>query len=348
MQQFIGSQVISHQGKDVRRPLVVLVSHNPAGSMLNMAITSAGIEVINLRPADINDALADLQRCVTVVLDASYPPREWMLLCSRLISQPALNGLTVVVASTSYTRRDVRAWIEAGAADYIDTLCGYENLLARLHVLSASRARTLDEERQLLTNIDTTILRTMAAHDPATAQHMYRVARLSVALGHQLGLGPVEIGGLARGALFHDMGKLAICPTLLRKAGPLNDVERAMLRQHPATGASIIAGLPGASAFLPIVRSHHERLNGCGYPDGLRGTAIPLGARIVAVADAFDAMTTPRPYCQLLAPAAALGHLGAEAGTAWDERVVIALTQTLDLPSEVPPRERVVGEALAA
>jgi len=148
--------------------------------------------------------------------------------------------------------------------------------------------------------------------------HALRVATLSVRIGAAFGLEPPELETLELAAKLHDVGKLAVPRSILAKPGPLDEEEWAAMRQHPAEGARLLAPYVSSVELLAIVRSHHERWDGAGYPEGLRGEEIPLGARIVAVVDAFCAMIEPRPYRPTLDAAAARSELLAQSGRQFD------------------------------
>jgi HD-GYP domain-containing protein (c-di-GMP phosphodiesterase class II) len=161
--------------------------------------------------------------------------------------------------------------------------------------------------------------------DPYTAGHSRRVANLARHLALQLGLTAEEAEVVASAGEVHDVGKVALDPRVLEKTGPLTPDEAARMRQHPVHGAAVVAHFAAYGDGHRFVRHHHERWDGAGYPDGLAGEAIPLGARIVAVADAFDAMTSRRPYRDPMTPAAALQVCREDADRQWDARVVGAL-----------------------
>ena len=172
--------------------------------------------------------------------------------------------------------------------------------------------------------------------DPGTAGHARRVAVMARSIATRLGLGGDEIAAMAIAGRVHDIGKLALDPALLGKTGPLTPEEWDEIRRHPIYGANAIARLWGDGDCAAIVRHHHERWDGRGYPDGLAGRHIPLGARIVAVADALDAMTSDRPYRAGLAQDQAEAILVSGAGSQWDPRVVEAAIATSRLARPIP------------
>ena len=155
---------------------------------------------------------------------------------------------------------------------------------------------------------------------PGSAGHARRVSRYAAATARRLGLPPSEVASIARAANLHDIGKLAIAVAIVNKPGPLSAGEYAAVQAHAPAGARMLAEIDPQLAA--IVRCHHERFDGGGYPDGLAGEAIPLGARIVAVADTFDALTSDRPYRPARHRRQALALLAAEAGSQLDPRIV--------------------------
>jgi putative nucleotidyltransferase with HDIG domain len=162
----------------------------------------------------------------------------------------------------------------------------------------------------------------LEAKDVYTRGHSERVGATSRRLAIVLGLSPAEAEIVARAGLLHDIGKIGIPEAVLRKGGPLSPDEWILMQRHPIIGAQIVAPFEFFTAGAVIIRHHHERVDGSGYPDGLTGNAIPLGARIVAVADVFDALTSDRPYRPAMSPDDALAHLMAQAGRGLDEEIV--------------------------
>jgi HD-GYP domain-containing protein (c-di-GMP phosphodiesterase class II) len=160
------------------------------------------------------------------------------------------------------------------------------------------------------------------AHDGYTAGHSSEVVGWSYALGERLRLGLPDLLELELGALLHDLGKVRVPDEILRKPGPLDPAERALVHRHPVWGAELLERVPGLEPVATIVRFHHERWDGSGYPDGLEYDRIPVASRIVAVCDAYQAMTSTRPYRAALPPAAAASELCAGAGTQFDPALV--------------------------
>jgi HD-GYP domain-containing protein (c-di-GMP phosphodiesterase class II) len=162
----------------------------------------------------------------------------------------------------------------------------------------------------------------LEAKDPYTRGHSERVGRWSRRIALGVGLPPEAVQTIAQAGLLHDIGKIGVPESILGKAGPLEEEEWALMRRHPVIGSEIVAPFECLAGEALVIRHHHERHDGSGYPDGLAGEAIPLGARIVAVADVFDALTSDRPYRAAMSRAAALEHLMSAAGTSLDADVV--------------------------
>ena len=170
----------------------------------------------------------------------------------------------------------------------------------------------------------------LEAKDAVTSQHTEEVVRLAVGVAAELELDLNAVRHVELGAVLHDIGKVRIPEAILNKPGPLTEEEWAVMRTHPEVGEGILRPIQSLQAILPIVRHHHERWDGTGYPDGLISRAIPLGARIVAVCDAYRAMTEDRPYRSALGDAEARRELQLGAGTQFDPECVSALLRALD------------------
>ena len=171
--------------------------------------------------------------------------------------------------------------------------------------------------------------------DPYTEGHLRRISGYSEEIGRILGLGSDELRTIRYAGILHDIGKIGVQQSIIMKPGPLTPDEEKELRRHSEYGAAIVAPLRFADRVAPIVLAHHERWDGDGYPHGLRGEAIPLGARIISVVDAFDAMNTDRPYRSALGAEEAIRRLREGSGTQWDPRVVEAFVSVIlhgDLP----------------
>ena len=172
----------------------------------------------------------------------------------------------------------------------------FEDLAGSFNAMATDLRMSIERLNEMSWSTLEALGRTIDANSPWTAGHSDRVTRLSMAIGRRMGLGPEDIDRLHRGGLLHDIGKIGISPAILDKPGPLTSAEMALVRQHPVVGARILEPIDAFADVIGIVRHHHERFNGQGYPGGLAGKQIPKLARVAAVADVYDALVSERPY----------------------------------------------------
>jgi putative nucleotidyltransferase with HDIG domain len=191
-----------------------------------------------------------------------------------------------------------------------------------------SHLRQVDRLQRQLSSLCGAVVATISAlldaRDGSTSAHSRAVAECAVQVADQLGLAGADLEAVRVGALLHDVGKIAVSDALLQKAGPLTDEEWLEMREHPATAQRLLGGLPLPEDSVRAIRHHHERFDGRGYPDGLSAERIPLAARIIAVADAYHAMTSDRPYRGRLSLAQARAEIQRCAGSHFCPRVVDA------------------------
>jgi putative nucleotidyltransferase with HDIG domain len=244
------------------------------------------------------------------------------VLLAQMLSKP-IGRLSESLASMAAARQVDATLPLSGSSRELDTLT--ETFNALMASVAAAEAQTdaayTGAIRALATALD--------ARDPYTAGHSERVSMLSVAVGRTLGLEAEELEVLRLGALLHDIGKIGVPDEVLRKPGALSDDEYRVIRMHPVLGARILRSVPFLARHLPIVELHHERPDGRGYPHGLRGDDIPMAARIVHVADAFDAITSARAYRRARPSGEALMELWRCAGTEFHAEIVGALATSL-------------------
>jgi len=210
-------------------------------------------------------------------------------------------------------------------------------LFARVRSLLSLKAHTDELERA--ESVLYALARSIEGKDPYTEGHCERLAEFSARLGARVGLPEEQLTALRRAGTVHDIGKVAVPDAILLKPGPLTAEEQVIMRQHPVVGERICAPLKSFRLVLPIIRHHHERLDGSGYPDGLKCDAIPLTARVLQLVDVYDALTTERPYKCAISVPEALAMMEDEVRKGWWDRDLFA--EFLQLVAESDGRGRV-------
>jgi putative nucleotidyltransferase with HDIG domain len=260
---------------------------------------------------------------------------------ARTISRP-IDTLSTSLSEMTASRDFENPVPPTGFSLEVDTLTSAFNTMMR----SVSTAEA--ETRHAYVGAIRALALALDARDPYTAGHSERVSAVSVAVGRQMDLPADQLEILRLGALLHDIGKIGISDNVLRKPGPLTTEEYAVIEQHPGVGARILRSVHFLAPHLPIVELHHEQPDGRGYPHRLRGDEIPLLARIVHVADAFDAMTSARAYRPARGKADALRELWRYAGSQFDVEVVQALAVALPAIEIAPHDDARTHSGLAA
>ena len=197
-----------------------------------------------------------------------------------------------------------------------------------------SRGRFVEDEKKQVLGIARTLVEALEAKDPYIKEHLRAVSSLALRIGSEISLPGEQMEALTSGAMLHDLGKIGIPDRILQKSGRLTEDEYAEIKRHPMLGVSILTPVRELASALPVIKHHHERFDGKGYPDGLRGEDIPLIARVVSVADAFDSMVRGRPYGYGISRKAALGEIEENSGTQFDPRIVRALLEVVYAPSD--------------
>jgi putative two-component system response regulator len=271
--------------------VAVIVDDVAVRRQLRRTLDSAGYGVIAIADPDLGARAVHEHRPDVLVVDAS---REGHETCRRLRADVRLAGLPILAVTTDPSMDGYETALEAGADDFITRPISPPVLLARIR--SVLRTREVLNRMEQAHAIVAALFNTVAAKDPTLKVHSRNMAHRAARLGAAVGLRADELDAVAFGALLHDIGKIAIPQSMLDKPGPLTPAELELMRRHPEYGSSICDPLRVSAAIGPIIRHHHERWDGMGYPSGLRGESIPLGSRIVSIADAYDAIVRGRPY----------------------------------------------------
>ena len=263
--------------------------------------TTDGSEAIRIARDELPDA---------VLLDVMMPGISGLDVCAELKRHIATRLIPVVLMSGMHERAARIAGLAAGADDFLAKPIDVEELSAR--VRSLVRLKRATDELESAEALFLALGRVIEARDPSTEGHCDRLASYALALGESLDLPQSDLDTLYRGGFLHDIGKIAIPDRILLKKGRLTKREYELMKCHPVIGDELCATVRSFESVRAIVRHHHERLDGTGYPDGLVGGEIPLLAQIVTVVDIFDALTTKRSYRKALPHAAAYDILRAE------------------------------------
>lgn len=253
-----------------------------------------------------------------VLLDVVMPKRSGLDVCQELKRSPATRLMPVVLVTALQDTEDKIRGINAGADDFLTKPFNPHELKAR--VRSLVRLKRYTDDLESAESVIVSLALTIEARDANTEGHCERLASYAVALGSELGLPADDLAALHRGGFLHDVGKVGISDAVLLKRGPLTSHEFELMKQHTVIGERLCGELRSLTKVRPIVRHHHERLDGSGYPDGLKGDEIPLLAQILTIVDIYDALTTVRPYKVALTPERAYEELVNEAARGWRRR----------------------------
>jgi putative two-component system response regulator len=245
-----------------------------------------------------------------VLLDVQMPRLDGLEVCRRLKAEPATRLTPVVLVTGQSDMADRIKGIEAGADEFLTKPVHPHELRAR--VASLSRMKHLIDALDSAEAAFMTLALTIEARDPNTNGHCERLAHHAVLLGRTLGLSADDLNALHRGGYLHDVGKVGVPDSVLLKPGKLTAEEMELMRRHPEIGDTLCAPLQSLRHVRPIILSHHERLDGSGYPAGLKGDQVPLLAQIVGIVDVYDALTSRRPYRAALSPDEAGRHVREE------------------------------------
>ncbi|HEX6079356.1 MAG TPA: HD domain-containing phosphohydrolase [Methylomirabilota bacterium] len=304
------------------RPTILVVEDDPRiREILSGLLGALGYRLLMAVSAEQALDALNVVRPDLVLTDVHLGAMNGIELCARLKADPRYELMPVVILTSASDLQARVAGLAAGADDFFTKPVEFVELRTRLAALL--RVKMLLGQLERAESVITTLALTIEARDPYTLGHCDRLSRYAVALGEALGLDPEMLRALRLGGYLHDLGKIAVPDGILLKPGPLDPVEQERIRAHAGAGSDLVIGLHSMELVRPIMRHHHERWDGSGYPDGLKGEAIPLGARIISVVDVFDALHTDRPYKAALPRSEAVSLLIRETDAGyWDPKVV--------------------------
>ena len=279
------------------RPVATVLIVDDLASNLELieaVFTSEGFNVVKAEhPRSAIDKFEHYTPDIAVV-DVMMPEIDGFQLCQILKDMAGKNYFPVILLTALSDRTSRIKGIESGADDFISKPFDHKELVAK--VRSLLKIKSLHDELEHSENIILTLAVALEARDPYTKGHSTRVGELSREFSAFIGLTPHDQELVRKAGLLHDIGKIGLSESLLLKPAPLSDEELTVIKQHPIIGEEICKPLHSLKAILPAIRHHHERWDGLGFPDGLKGTEVPVHARVLSIVDSFDAMLSERPY----------------------------------------------------
>ena len=321
-----------------QRPRLLLVDDEPTNLQVLRHVLQADYRLLFATDGARALQVAREQLPQLILLDIMMPGMDGYAVCRALKADPATAGIPVIFITALNDSQDETAGFDVGGVDYITKPVSPPVVRARVRThLSLVR---MDELRETRLQIVQRLGRAAEYKDNETGMHVIRMSHFSKLLALAAGCSPAWAEDLLNAAPMHDVGKIGIPDAVLRKPGPLNADEWATMRRHPEIGAEIMGEHPSGVLQLAreIALAHHEKWDGSGYPRGLAGEAIPLSARIVAIADVFDALTTRRPYKEPWPVQDALDHIAAQAGKHFDPALVALFAPLLPQLLEIRAR----------
>lgn len=308
-----GENILVVEDNDILRAGLVILLEAEGFQVRSASNGSSALEIMSREPPHL------------ILSDISMPKMDGFQFYNLVRSRPEWITIPFIFLTARSERDDLFASKKMGAEDYLVKPIDRQELVATIRSrLNRSQQILLAQLEQAYQSSLILLANAIELRDQYTRGHVERVMRTSLLIADQLGFTTAQKKSLEFGAILHDIGKIYIPEQILSKAGTLEEPEWAEMKRHTTEGASLLTSIPYLAPAIPIIQSHHERWDGKGYPDGISGEAIPLGARIVAIADSFDAMTSLRIYQNPVTFEAARDEIVHQSGTRYDPQVVAA------------------------
>jgi putative two-component system response regulator len=316
--------------------ILVVEDEPPVREIVTEYLTALGYGVIAVDSAEAALDALEARTPDLILTDVHLGSMTGVELCKRVKSDPRWQLIPLVILTGVSDLSARVAGLDAGADDFFGKPVEFSELRAR--VASLLRVKSLVDQLERAEEVITTLGLTIEARDPYTLGHCERLSDYAVKLGHAMGVPRPQLKALRVAGYLHDVGKIVVPDGILLKTTALSTAERDVIKAHPSAGADLVRGLRTLEDVRPIIRHHHERLDGSGYPDGLAGEAIPLGARIMAVVDVYDALVTTRSYKPAFPHARAIEILRKETDAGyWEPNIVTAFEALLaDIGADRP------------
>jgi putative two-component system response regulator len=311
-----------------RKASVLVADDNEANLELFAGIlTGAGYRVVCVRTGEEALAAVQAEPIDAVLLDVVMPGLSGFAVCQKLKLNPETCLIPVVLATGLTNAEDRIHGINCGADDFLSKPVNKHELLAR--VQSLVRMKGFTDELENAEGVLFSLARSIEAKDTYTEGHCGRLSEYSEALAKRLRLPDELCVALRRAGIVHDIGKVAVPDSILLKTAPLTGEEWKIMKEHPVIGERICLPLKSFRLVVPVIRHHHEKLDGTGYPDGLKGNQIPLTARILQITDVYDALTTDRPYRRAMSTHDAFELMHQEVQRGWWDGALLNEFETL-------------------
>jgi putative two-component system response regulator len=277
-----------------RRSILVVDDLSSNLELLEAIFASAGFEVFSACDAFSALSIFESHKVDLAVLDVMMPGMDGFELCKRLKSRTEKTFFPVILLTALTDRQSRITGLECGADDFISK--PFDTTELTIKAKSLMKLKALQDELEHSENVILTLAVAMEARDPYTRGHSTRVGEISTSFASFLGLGKKEQEQMKKAGLLHDIGKIGVSTDLLCKNSKLTNEELDAVKRHTLIGEDICRPLVSVKGILPVIRSHHERWDGTGFPDSLSGELIPFNARMLSIVDSFDAMVSKRPY----------------------------------------------------
>lgn len=311
------------------RRLLIVDDDEAIRDLLSELLASLGTEIA--QAASAGEAFASIAETTPdlILLDRNLPDGEGYAVIEQMRGTPRSRLVPIMVITGEASQGEKLRALREGASAFIGKPFDFEEIVTRVQALL--RLKSVTDNLEDAQRVVVALARAIEARNPYTLGHSERVSEYAARLGEEAGLSVAELTALRVGSLFHDLGKVAVPDEVLLKPSRLTAQEYAEMRRHTVVGRELLEPLHTMRGVLSIVEHHHERLDGSGYPHGLRGDAIPLVVRVISIADVYDALTTPRPYRPARTSADTIGILREEARRGWwDSRLVELLAGFAD------------------
>lgn len=310
-----------HKDRNHSSRILVVDDIEANRDLLEAHLISEGYQVIAAENGRTALDLVEERAPDLVLLDINMPIMNGYEVCGKLKENDKTRLIPIVMITALKELEDKIRAIDAGADDFITKPFNKLEVLAR--VRSLLKVKALNDQLDSAENVIFALAQAIEAKDKYTEGHIARVSAYAMDLARSLDLSDTDLEAVSKGGQLHDIGKVVLDDSIINKVGRLTEEEFELVKQHPLVGYKICHPLKSVRCALPVIRWHHEKLDGTGYPDGLKGDEIPVATRIMAVVDVYDALTTRRSYKEAFSPQESLKILEEEAGKGWWDKDLV-------------------------